>query len=242
MTKRVPVLIMLSVSAVGLAHAAQGNQLVTATDPVVRGIGSPAETSPGHPQLQRRNPRYQIGRGDVLDVTFPLVAEFNQTVTVQPDGYITLKGAGDIHVEGQTVPEAVASIKQAYSNILHEPSVTVDLKDFEKPYFVAFGHVKKPGKYELRGDTTVIQAIAEAGGFDDATAKHSQVLLFHRESNDWTQVKQLNVKQMLHAQNLTEDLHLQPGDMIFVPQNFSSKFHTWMPNYSTGYFFTTPLQ
>jgi protein involved in polysaccharide export with SLBB domain len=53
------------------------------------------------------------------------------------------------------------------------------LKDFEKPYFVAGGRVARPGKYDLRGDTTVSQGIALAGGFLDS-AKHSQVVLFRR--------------------------------------------------------------
>src|ERR1035438_743631 len=51
--------------------------------------------------FQQRYPRYKLEFGDQFDVSFELSSEFNQTVTVQPDGYITLRGAGDVHVAGQ---------------------------------------------------------------------------------------------------------------------------------------------
>jgi polysaccharide export outer membrane protein len=185
------------------------------------------------PSLQRRNPRYQLCKSDVFDLDFPFTQEFNQTVTVQPDGYITLRGVGELHVEGQTVPEVTQSIRTAYAKILHDPVITVALKDFDKPYFIASGQVQRPGKYDLRGDTTVTQAVAIAGGFND-NAKHSQVLLFRRVSNDWVEVKKLDVKQMLQAANLNEDLHLRPGDMLFVPKNAVSKIRPWIPYPTLG--------
>ena len=67
-----------------------------------------AQEAADHPELHRRNPRYQLGIDDVLQLTFPLTPEFNQTLTIQPDGFITLQGVGDLHVAGQTVPEVQA--------------------------------------------------------------------------------------------------------------------------------------
>jgi polysaccharide export outer membrane protein len=78
------------------------------------------------PQLAQRNPRYRINRSDVLNLTFPLSPEFNQTVTVQPDGYITLQGAGSICILGLSVPETSEAIKKAYARVLHEPIIDVD--------------------------------------------------------------------------------------------------------------------
>lgn len=179
-------------------------------------------------QLQHRNPHYQVSRGDTFDLAFPFTPEFNQTVTVQPDGYITLMGLGDRYVAGKTVPELRELLQTSYSRMLHEPVINIVPKDFEKPYFVAGGEIGHPGKFELRGDTTLTQAIAIAGGFT-GSSKHSQVLLFRRVSNDWAEVKILNVKKMFQAGNLTEDVHLQPGDMFFVPQNVISKVRPWIP-------------
>jgi polysaccharide export outer membrane protein len=116
---------------------------------------------------------------------------------------------------------------------LHDPVINVVMKDFAKPYFIAGGEIAHPGKYDLRDDTTLTQAVAIAGGFTQAS-KHSQVLLFRRVSNDWAEVKVLNVKKMFQAGNLTEDLHLQPGDMFFVPQNRISKIKPFIPYSSVG--------
>lgn len=190
-----------------------------------------ADTS--KPEFAERQPRYRMGLGDVIDIDFPLVPEFNQVVTIQPDGFISLKSAGDIHVQGLTSPETVEAIKTAYKDILHDPVIAITLKDFEKPYFTALGKVNKPGKYDLRGDTTVTQAIAIAGGLDDA-AKHSQVLLFRHMDKDRVEIKTIDVKAMLKSGNMAEDFHLRPGDMIMVPKSALSKLRPWIPNSSMG--------
>jgi polysaccharide export outer membrane protein len=193
---------------------------------------------PSRPALQHRFPRYRIQRSDEMDINFPLVPEYNQTVTVQPDGYIALNDIGDIHVEGMMTDELASAVKKAYADahILHDPVVTINLKDFQKPYFSALGQVNKPGKYELREDITVTEAIALAGGFTPTSAKHSEVLLFRKQSNDLIEVKKINIKKMLSEGNLSEDMYLQPGDLVFVPQNLLSKIAPFFPSYSVSAF------
>lgn len=174
------------------------------------------------PALQQRNPRYQVQKGDVLVLDFPFTPEFNETVTVQPDGFIALHGGADMHVEGMTTPEMQDAIRKTYEKSLHDPVVTVTVQSFVTPSFTAQGEVGKPGKYDLHGDTTLVQAIAIAGGFTKE-AKHSQVFLFRRVSNEWVSSKKINVKAMLKSGNLAEDLHLQSGDMLYVPKSTLSK-------------------
>jgi polysaccharide export outer membrane protein len=189
-----------------------------------------AKSAPG---LKERAPRYQLRRGDTFDLDFELSPEFNQTVAVQPDGYVTLKGVGSIYIEGQTVPELTETVKTAYAKILHDPVITVALKDFEKPYFIAAGQVEKPGKYDLRSDLTVTEAVAIAGGFNDK-AKHSQVVLFRPLPSGGYEAKLLNVKKLLASRNLSEDVQLQPGDMLYVPQNAFSKIRPFIPTANMG--------
>jgi polysaccharide export outer membrane protein len=141
-------------------------------------------------------------------------------------------------VAGQTVPELTETLRQTYGKILKNPIISIVLKDFEKPYFIADGQIGKPGKYELRGDTTLTQAIAMAGGFQDS-AKHSQVLLFRRVDNDWVSAKIFNVKEMEKEGNLKEDPFLHPGDMLFVPKNRFSKIRPFIPSASMGTFAKT---
>ena len=176
-----------------------------------------------------RYPRYLLRASDVLVITFPVTPEFDHTVTVQPDGYIGLRGVGDIYVQGRTIPDLIAALRAAYGKFLHEPTINVELKDFEKPYFIASGEFEHPGKYAMRGDTTVTEAVAIAGGYTDR-AKHSEVLLFRRLPEGWLEAQRVDVKAMLARKNLSEDMHLRPGDMVFVPKNRISKIRQFIPN------------
>jgi polysaccharide export outer membrane protein len=186
------------------------------------------------PQL--RNPRYRLCASDAITLTFPLTPEFDQSVSIQPDGFVSLAGISDVHLEGLTTQQAAEAIRTAYVGILHDPIVTVDLKDFNKPYFIVSGQVNKPGKYDLRGDTSATEAIAVAGGFNDS-AKHSQVLLFRRVNDDWFEVKPLNLKRILQGHEVNEDAEIHSGDMLFVPQNLVSKIKKFIPSTGVGTYY-----
>ena len=179
------------------------------------------------PQPLERNPRYRINRSDVLVITFPLSPEFNQKVTVEPDGYITLQGAGSINILGLTVPQTVQTIKAAYANTLNHPMVDVDLIDFQKAYFIVTGQVNKPGQYDLRYDLTVSEAIALAGGFMP-TAK-TKVYLYRRAESGWVEAKELKLSDFLHGKDVNEDVGVRSGDMIFVPEKTITKIRKYIP-------------
>lgn len=204
-------------------------------------VGGSGAERPHSPVLRRRDRRYQLHSADVLELNFPFTAEFNQTVTVQPDGYITLRGVDGIRVEGQTLPEVTKSLQTAYANILHDPVINVELKDFEKPYFIVGGEVGHPGKFDLRGETTATEAVAIAGGLRDS-AKHSQVLLFRRVSDGWVQTTKIDMKKMLHEANLDEDAHLEAGDFLYVPKNTLSKIERFIPTSSIGMYMNPALR
>lgn len=182
----------------------------------------------GGPVLEQRHPRYVIQRQDVLALTFPLSPELNQTVTVQPDGYINLQNTASIFVQGLTAPELTLAVKKAYTGVLNDPIVNVDIQDYQKPFFTVSGQVAKPGQYEMRADITVAEAIAVAGGMTMTTAK-TQVFLFHRTSKDWFEVKKVNLKDILNGKHANEDGLLMPGDMIYVPEKFIANFRKYVP-------------
>ncbi len=193
-------------------------------------------SSSAAPQFQQRDPRYRIAASDSFDLTFPLSPEYNQlAVTVQPDGFVTLYGVGDVKVQGLTIPELTDTLRKAYGGILHDPIISIVLKDFNKPYFIADGQVGHPGKYDLRAETTLTQAIAIAGGFTDA-AKHSQVVLFRRVSDAWVSTQIFDIKKMEAKGDLREDPYMHPGDTLFVPKNKLSKIMPFLPSANMGAF------
>jgi polysaccharide biosynthesis/export protein len=204
------------------------------------GKNDPAASKPdgadgtGNPLLGgKRRPLYRLSKSDVLEVSFAFAPELNQTVTVQPDGYISLRGADAVVAEGRALAELEEEIRRTYATTLHEPQVTVVLKEFDKPYFIASGEVGRPGKYELRSDTTLTEAVAIAGGFTEKS-RHSQVLLFRHMSADMVETRLVNVKEMLKRHTLAEDLRLQPGDFVFVPRSTVSNVMRFMPSTSMG--------
>ena len=136
------------------------------------------------PVLAQRYPRYLLRPSDVLEITFPISPEYDQTISIQPDGFVSLRGVGDLYIEGKSLPELSEALHKLYGSFLHDPIINIEMKDFEKPYFTAGGEFGKPGKYELRGDTTVAEAVAIAGGFTEK-AKHSEVLIFRQVPGGW---------------------------------------------------------
>jgi polysaccharide export outer membrane protein len=183
----------------------------------------------GRDGFQERYPRYRLQAGDTFDLSFEYSPEFNQTLTVQPDGFVTLREIGDVYVSGLTFPEVGRALSDKYGSILYQPKISVMPKDIQKRYFIAAGEVARPGKYELRGETTVEQAIAMAGGFAQDRAKHSEVVLFRRTGDTLALGRVVDVKKMLKQRDLREDLYLKPGDLIFVPQTTWSKLRQFVP-------------
>jgi polysaccharide biosynthesis/export protein len=182
----------------------------------------------GNPELGGiRRPLYRLNRSDSIVLSFTLSPEFNQTVTIQPDGYVTLQDAPPVLAQGLTLEEFRMAVTKAYAGYLHDPQVAVALKDFEHPYFIAGGEVGHPGKYELRSDTSLIEAVQIAGGFTHE-ARHSQVLLFRHVNDDVVEAKVFDLKKMLKEKNLSEVPELRPGDLVYVPQNYISKIERFI--------------
>jgi polysaccharide export outer membrane protein len=192
-------------------------------------------TTAGAQQLKTR-PQYQIQPGDVMEVHYRYTPEYDQTVTVQPDGYITLNLVGNVKVSQATVEEARTAIIKQASERLNQPEVSITLKDFQKPYFVVAGQVVTPGKFDMRENTTALQAVMMAGGFKD-TAKSSKIVLFRKINSDTAEVKVLDLKKMENTSSLERDIALQNGDMLLVPQNAAAKFERFMKLTNIGAYF-----
>jgi polysaccharide biosynthesis/export protein len=189
--------------------------------------------SPTGPTLVTRSTAYHLRKGDSVDLVFDLCPEFNQTLTVSPDGLISLRAADNVPAAGLTLPELATAVNAAYSNVLNNPHVSISLKatDIEKPFFVATGQVSKPGRYDLMSPTTVLEAVSLAGGFTDI-AKTTNVILYRRVNDEQYQPMVVDVKKLLSAHELTSDLYVRPGDLLYVPKSTYGKIKPFIPNTS----------
>jgi hypothetical protein len=80
----------------------------------------------GNPRLGgERRPLYRLNRSDVVTLSFTLSPEFDQILTIQPDGYIALKDAGPVFAQGLTLEEFRLAVGRAYAGYLHDPQVAV---------------------------------------------------------------------------------------------------------------------
>ncbi len=181
-----------------------------------------------------RGARYLLQPSDVLEIHYRYSPEFDQTVTVQPDGFVSLQLVGDLKLRNLTVDQAKAEILEKASQRLKDPEITVVLKEFEKPYFIVGGEVNTPGRYEMRGSMTALEAISMAGGFKSASAKHSQVILYRRVGPDMAKAEILDLKAAMSPSSGEPLADLHSGDLLVVPQNRISKIERYVKWVSIG--------
>ena len=187
-------------------------------------------------QFSSRTPRYRLQTSDVVEIQFKFTPEFSQTVTLQPDGFVPLQIAGEIKLQDLTLEEARAAIVAKYAGILHQPAITLTLKEFNKPFVIVGGEVTKPGKLDLRGELSLTDAVTMAGGFT-VNAKQDQVLLFRRVNPEMVEVKRINVRDILGKGKFNEDIRLLPGDAIYASKSNMAKFDRFMAVSRLGFFF-----
>jgi polysaccharide export outer membrane protein len=175
-----------------------------------------------------RDSRYHLQPNDVIEIQYRYTPEYNQIASVEPDGFVSLELIGNVKLAGLTIDDARAAILTRVSIRLRSPELSLLLKDYEKPHFTVGGEVASPGRFELRGHTTAVEAIAMAGGLRSGSAKHSEVILFRKIDSHIGETRILNLKQIMFAPKMNEDVALQPGDVLLVPQNKLSKIERFV--------------
>jgi len=184
-------------------------------------------------QLVTRDQPYRLQPSDVLELEYEYTPEYNQTVTVGPDGTVTLRLVGTVKVGGLSLDEATSAIKAKASVPLNNPELSLTLKEFVKPHFTIYGEVQKPGVYDMHGGVTVLQAIAMSGGQKE-TSKQTEVVLLRKVNGDMAEVKVINTKTMSTANGVREDFALKPDDMLIVPKNKLGKVEPYVRVTSMG--------
>lgn len=186
---------------------------------------SAALTATIHAQtLVEHNPAYRLEDSDVVTVTFRYTPELNQDVTVGPDGHAEVAGLGTIIAEHQTLAQFKASLLELSSKRLVNPDISIVLKTFVKPHVLVGGEVNTPGRVELHGDTSALDAIALAGGFRDTAAKNN-VLLLRADPAGGNQTRVINLTQFIRSHKLEEVPQLRSGDVLFVSKSKFAKLN-----------------
>ncbi len=191
-----------------------------------RGATPPAQATPG-PQTLAPTPMtgatapmssaYLIGPGDMLSITVWKNDTLSRVVPVRPDGKISIPLLHDVQASGLTAMQLRDKISTALSEFMPNPEVTVSVSDVRSLRVSILGEVVKPGVLELRGETTILEAIAMAGGFKDF-ASPSKITVIRNEENGKTKRIRFNYNRAVSSgASDEENLVLRSGDVVVVP-------------------------
>jgi len=157
---------------------------------------------------------YLVQPRDVLEIKIWRHPDLDSIVEVDKDGNISLPLLGIVQVGDKTSQDIEADLTKLWgADYIKDPSVSVQI---QKKKFFVLGEVKEPGSYDLEGDMTILKAISMAGGFADYAAEGSVYIL--RGKNSETAKIEIDISKIQKGQ--AEDIELQPGDIITVPQSF----------------------
>jgi protein involved in polysaccharide export with SLBB domain len=170
---------------------------------------------------------YVLQRGDILEIKVFNIAELDTTVTIRPDGKISVLLLDDIEAAGRTTTQLDELLTARYAPFYLDPRVTINVKGFANYKIYVGGEVVQPGLFPLVGDLTAVRALIQAGG-PKITAKTSHVILL-RESNGVPVAMVLNLKDVIDRGK--PDVRLSPFDVLYVPKSAIAKVNTFVDQY-----------
>lgn len=173
---------------------------------------------------------YRIQRGDQLALDFYMNSEFNDTVTVGPDGKIMLRLVGPIEAAGLTPDQLAGSIDKAYQSELRNPGAVVHLRNMPGREIYVEGEVAKPGAFPLHPGMTMVQALALAGGVTVDSAPDSTVLIRH-DACGQSQGSKVNLAKAIKQPGAGDDVALMPHDVVVVPRSTIANVDLFVKHY-----------
>lgn len=163
---------------------------------------------------------FVLGPEDVLEITVWRNADLTKTVVVRPDGMISLPLVGDVRASGLTANQLAEQIAKRLSEFKDNPTVAVNVKEVNSYNVYVLGEVTKPGKYQLKAFTTVLQAISMAGGFTPFASKNKMQIVRHvrNGSGDLTEKRiAIRYDDLMTGRADPGNSVVLSGDTIVVP-------------------------
>lgn len=159
---------------------------------------------------------YQVKSKDVLSIKFYRHDDLNQDeIEVSPRGTLFMPLIGEVEVENLTTRQIEQKLMKLYeTDYLKNPYITVSV--LSRRYYV-LGEVKAPGAYPMVGNVTALTAITQAGGFTDYAAKNRVSVI--RNQNNVKETIPVNLDKIIKHGDASEDVILQPGDVVHVPES-----------------------
>jgi len=156
-----------------------------------------------------------VGPRDVMEIRVLEDPTIGGRVTVSDDGEIVLNVLGELQVAGLTASEIVARLKSLLSNYLAKATVSVQVVEFASKPISVIGAVVRPGRINATGNTTLIQAITQAGGLTESHGRELYVLRTGR--NGLSEQVAVDIDELMVNGNPDLNIPLAPNDLVNVP-------------------------
>jgi polysaccharide export outer membrane protein len=214
---RAPIQIVLSLVVLSFSALGQGT---TANPADASSQAAGAASSVTQPETgtstKAHDDSYVIGNDDHLSINVWKEPDLTKNIPVRSDGKISLPLVGEMQASGRTPLQLESDISSRLRNYITAPEVTVIVEQINSKKYNILGYVGRPGAYALTLTTTVMDAIALAGGFKDFAKSKGVYIL--RQNPDGTQSRlTFNYKDFIKGKNLSQNVKVEPGDMIIVP-------------------------
>lgn len=160
--------------------------------------------------------KYVIGNDDVLNISVWKEPDLTKAVPVRSDGKISLPLVGELQATGRTPLQLEHDITEKLKNFITAPEVNVIVQQVNSRKFNVMGEVGRPGSYPLTASTTIMDAIAGAGGFKDF-AKKTGVYILRKGPDGKENRINFNYKSFIKGKNSEQNVRIEPNDTIIVP-------------------------
>jgi polysaccharide export outer membrane protein len=197
-------LALVAGAGVAVAHAQQAS----VADPTA-GARMPTSAPPAISD-------YVIGPEDMLQITVWKNESLSRELAVRPDGKISLPLLHDVQAAGLTPMQLQEKLATALGEFMPNPEVAVTVIDVRSYRISVLGEVQKPGVLQLKSDTTVLEALALAGGFRDF-ASPSKIVILRKNGDGQTQKIPFNYNRVVKDNRAEGNVTLKAGDVVVVP-------------------------
>ena len=223
--------LVLALSTAAGSALAQSPESVTPQQkgPEVQALNQePAKTQALPTEGTDEDKAYVLQRGDELEIKAFNMPELAQTVTIRPDGRISLVLLNDVEAAGLTATQLSEALSALYSQHFREPRVTVIVKNFTNRSVFVGGEVSRPGVIPLSDKLTILGAVLYSGGFKD-TAKLREVVLLRDSGKGGPLIMRVNLDEVVKEGK--RDITLKPFDIVYVPKSKIAKLDQFVDRY-----------
>lgn len=186
--------------------------------PSVSGGPPPTSITTGdaRPEIKPNDEHFLIGNSDFLSVNVWREPEISRSFPVRSDGKISLPLVGEVQAAGRTPLQLEIEITGKLRSYITDPQVTVIVQQINSEKFNILGQVGRPGTYPLNARTTVLDAIAGAGGFRDF-AKRKGIYILREDAQGKQARLPFNYKSVIEGKHFEQNVEIRPNDTIVVP-------------------------